>query len=666
MAQRSVNWSAPLSSVAGSVAIGQCLVPTPAGYVVGTTANRATYGRCDGIAETAGDASNPAVRLILDGVISAATSGLPPGSASWVRVSATGTLERCTPASGDDIVGKCKADGSVNLLFGQWDSNNYSGGGAVYVPPTGDGYPHITAGAQDAAAGPINLAGGATHVTGILPTANQAAQSMGGDVGGTTAAATITGLALTKLAAGTNGHYMQMVAGAWASAAPSIALATQVTGVLPAANQAAQTMGGDVGGTTAASTISNLALSKLAPGTNGHYVQTVGGVVVSAAPSIAIGSQVTGLGANVATLLATFSGANMASALSTALPNTKGGTGQDASAFTGVGKWAAGVHSAATLVNADVSAAAAIDVSKLAAGTNTHVLTTVAGVPTWAAPAGGAGAVPTGTGFYHVTAGVMDAASVGETGSGNVVRATSATIATPILTTPRVQTRLDIDNTGGTFQYQITPAALAANRILNLPLLTATDTFAVLAFAQTFTNKTMVAASNTITDTSAATGDLFRHNGTRFVRLARGTANQVLATNSGATDIAYTSTLTNINTDGGRTEADSFRLKGRTDYAGTGLQQNISIGSTRILRCTGAALQIGGIAGTGVEDGEFLLVIAIGGTILLNDEDVGSTATNRLSLPGGGGQNIYQKCACLFFYDAADGFWRVASGQPLF
>ncbi len=42
---------------------------------------------------------------------------------------------------------------------------------------------------------------------------------------------------------------------------------------------------------------------------------------------------------------------------------------------------------ATLLVNADVDAAAAIAVSKLAAGTDTYVLTTVSGVPTWSAPA---------------------------------------------------------------------------------------------------------------------------------------------------------------------------------------------------------------------------------------------------------------------------------------
>jgi hypothetical protein len=164
----------------------------------------------------------------------------------------------------------------------------------------------------------VNLAGGANFVTGVLPTGNQAAQTMGGDVGGTTAASTITALALSKLAAGTGGTILVSASpgGVWTertasgdatiSATGVIAVtkvngttvpaggalttgnglyvtgvgalsysalnlaggANYVTGVLPTGNQAAQTMGGDVGGTTAASTITALALSKLAGGTD--------------------------------------------------------------------------------------------------------------------------------------------------------------------------------------------------------------------------------------------------------------------------------------------------------------------------------------------------------------------------------------------------------------
>jgi hypothetical protein len=49
----------------------------------------------------------------------------------------------------------------------------------------------------------------------------------------------------------------------------------------------------------------------------------------------------------------------------TILPSANGGTGQDSSAFTGLAKISAGVWSASALVNADVSASAAIDATKI-------------------------------------------------------------------------------------------------------------------------------------------------------------------------------------------------------------------------------------------------------------------------------------------------------------
>jgi hypothetical protein len=66
----------------------------------------------------------------------------------------------------------------------------------------------------------VNLAGGANYVTGVLPTANQASQSMGGDISGTTAAATVTQLTgsanVVTVVSGTNMKFA--AAGASASA----------------------------------------------------------------------------------------------------------------------------------------------------------------------------------------------------------------------------------------------------------------------------------------------------------------------------------------------------------------------------------------------------------------------------------------------------------------
>ncbi len=54
--------------------------------------------------------------------------------------------------------------------------------------------------------------------------------------------------------------------------------------------------------------------------------------------------------------------------------------------------------------------------------------------------------------------------------------------------------KLNVKNPANTFSYNIVAAALAANRTLNLPLLTGTDTFAVLGLAQTFTGAQTIGA----------------------------------------------------------------------------------------------------------------------------------------------------------------------------
>lgn len=170
--------------------------------------------------------------------------------------------------------------------------------------------------------------------------------------------------------------------------------------------------------------------------------------------------------------------------------------------------------------------------SILRVGITGFVPPTGTGVWTGTSGAGDAAAKPVGAGFYTWIAtpssANLAALVTDETGSGSLVFGTS----------PLFKTTINLNNPADTFKYVITPAAIAADRILNLPLLAATDTVAVLAFAQTFTNKTIVAASNTITDTSAALGDLFRFDGTRFARFARGATNTVLT--GTATDVAWT------------------------------------------------------------------------------------------------------------------------------
>ena len=139
---------------------------------------------------------------------------------------------------------------------------------------------------------PINLAGGANFVTGTLPAGNQAAQAMGGDVTGTTAASTVAkvnGATVPVGGALTTGNALQ-VSGAGALSYAPINLAggaNFVTGVLPTGNQAAQAMGGDVTGTTAASTVAKINGATVPAGgglTTGNVLQVSGAGALSYGP----------------------------------------------------------------------------------------------------------------------------------------------------------------------------------------------------------------------------------------------------------------------------------------------------------------------------------------------------------------------------------------------
>ena len=158
---------------------------------------------------------------------------------------------------------------------------------------------------------------------------------------------------------------------------------------------------------------------------------------------------------------------------------------------------------------------------------------------------GGGGGTPAGANldiqinnagaFGAITPGAGVSTWITTPSSANLLAALTTKTGTGLAvfgTSPTVKTSLLLRNPADTFSYAFTPAAIAADRTLNLPLLLATDTVAVLDFAQALTNKTIVAASNTITDTSAALGDLLYFNGTRFVRFARGADGQVLKSNA--------------------------------------------------------------------------------------------------------------------------------------
>lgn len=122
--------------------------------------------------------------------------------------------------------------------------------------------------------GPLNLAGGANYVTGALPTANQAAQSLAGDATGTTAASVVAranGATIPAAGSLTTGNVLQ-VSGTSALSYGPLNLgggANFVSGTLPTGNQAAQAIGGDGTGTTAALQVTGLLTKPLPALANG-------------------------------------------------------------------------------------------------------------------------------------------------------------------------------------------------------------------------------------------------------------------------------------------------------------------------------------------------------------------------------------------------------------
>lgn len=67
-----------------------------------------------------------------------------------------------------------------------------------------------------------------------------------------------------------------------------------------------------------------------------------------------------------------------------------------------------------------------------------------------------------------------------------------------------------------------------------IPTLTANETAVGKATTDTITNKTFVLANNTLTDTSAVAGDIAVHDGTKFVRQAKGADGSFLGVSSGS------------------------------------------------------------------------------------------------------------------------------------
>lgn len=195
--------------------------------------------------------------------------------AKWLGVALdTGTLT--SPASGaipvfDNVSGKWKAGSGSGIfspggdLSGTATSQTVAKVNGATVGTAGGslttGKVLCVTGASAIDYGAVDLAN-SNAVTGVLPTGNQASQAMGGDVSGTTAAATVAKVNGSSVPAGgslTTGTVLRATgASALGYGALDLANASAVTGILPKGNQANQDMVGDVTGNTGASVVAKV------------------------------------------------------------------------------------------------------------------------------------------------------------------------------------------------------------------------------------------------------------------------------------------------------------------------------------------------------------------------------------------------------------------------
>lgn len=95
--------------------------------------------------------------------------------------------------------------------------------------------------------------------------------------------------------------------------------------------------------------------------------------------------------------------------------------------------------------------------------------------------------------------------------------------------------RLDLRNPANTFSYNLTGSAIAADRVVTFPLLTGNDTLVTEAFAQTLTNKTIAAGSNTISGISDA--HIATHTTTKITTASKALLNSAIVYNDQNNDL---------------------------------------------------------------------------------------------------------------------------------
>lgn len=155
----------------------------------------------------------------------------------------------------------------------------------------------------------------------------------------------------------------------------------------------------------------------------------------------------------------------------------------------------------------------------LAIGSEGEVLKVIASAVQWGTEAGGGGD-PGGSNLQF------------QWNNNGVFAGAAGLTYNTVTARPVATSGLEIPGSGGFKTIFLSGSTLSADRNIDFP--NASGRIVLETSTQTLTNKTFNTTDNSLTATSGAAGDLLVHNGTKFVRLAKGTDNQVLQIVSGS------------------------------------------------------------------------------------------------------------------------------------
>lgn len=259
---------------------------------------------------------------------------------------------------------------------------------------------------------------------------------------------------------------------------------------------------------------------------------------------------------------------------------------------------------------------------------------------------GSVGATTPSTGaFTTLSSNSTTALASGTTIGGNaaVTVSDTQTLTNKTLTTPKL--------TAGSFSYTFTPSAIAANRLITVPLLTADDTFTFNAFAQTLTNKTMSTGSvwngGTVGVTYGGTGTttapvaggiIYGASTSAYASTAVGTQNQLLQSNAAsaptfasfdlslhAPDSSYKKIVRTATT--GNLDASTFAANVLTGYGNTqSLALTTTVASTTITTTSTAGLKVGAVVNLAT------VQVAAGTTVASISNATTFTVSNRAAI----------------------------------